>query len=261
MKSHIRHIASAVLLLLAARLDAQVYPNGSVSTPGTFVGVDVTFTRNGSTPHGFAWSEATLWKPSGDYVLGNEYTALPYTQTVSGSTMLNQGVGTYTIQYRLVDLTYNYADQWIPINVLTTYSGSSSNSNGGYIQIQGSAYLTEGNSSTATTVVIGDSPSNYYSYTTFGFAGTAQFGVDYVAYCNQPVNGPQGYTVFVNSQVTTNLANMYDEVSLQWSGDHYSFQSNPITIVPLNNPSFGTTPKTLYVQRANLPSVTLILQP
>jgi len=93
-------------------------PSGSVS-PSTITNdsYNVTFERAGTCPNGFDWSEATLWLLSGDIVLGNEYTALPYYQTITGSTELTQGKGTYQIQFRLVDVDYNYTDQWINITV------------------------------------------------------------------------------------------------------------------------------------------------
>jgi hypothetical protein len=117
MKSKTTTILSLFLLLSTSQLIAQtVSPDGSVSTPlivapnGT--SPETSFTRDGYCSAGFAWSEATLWDPDGgDTVLGNEYVT-PYSQDV----FVGAGYGVYWIQYRLVDVDYDYEDQWIEIN-------------------------------------------------------------------------------------------------------------------------------------------------
>jgi hypothetical protein len=96
-------------------------PAGTVngSSPGCTITNDesnVSFYRGGICPNGFAWSEATLWLLSGEIVLGNQYTQNG-TSTITGESYLTQGAGTYSIQYRLVDVDYNYTDQWLTIGV------------------------------------------------------------------------------------------------------------------------------------------------
>jgi hypothetical protein len=98
-------------------------PTGSVS-PSTVTDdrTTVTFTRDGTCNDGFAWTEATLWRLTDYVVLGNVYSSLYYQQTLNstgspGAPYMSQGPGTYWIQYRLVDIYYNYNDQWLTIGV------------------------------------------------------------------------------------------------------------------------------------------------
>jgi hypothetical protein len=115
---------------------AQVQPNGYVTPTTITLGESTTFIRDGSTPAGFAWSEATLWRPDGGYiVLGHVYT------TPSSQAITPDAPGTYSIQYRLVDVNYDYQDQWITFTVLSPSntgggSGGDGGGDGGGVQLR-----------------------------------------------------------------------------------------------------------------------------
>ncbi len=244
-------LSSLVLFgLMPTLAKATIDPTGSVSPAAVVNGSTVSFTRSGTCSNGFDWSEATLWQLSGYVVLGNIYTN-PYTQTITALD-LDQGTGVYSIQYRLVDDTYAYVDQWLTIGTTGAYYSNSSMS---YIELSGNAYITEG-SSTSTTVVIGDSSSNYESETYVNFGGTAVLGTDYTAYYNA-----LGARSPVNTEVTEATTSMWSEISFDATGGYYSFSSNPITITPLNNSSFGTASKTIIVTRSNLTGIMIMLEP
>lgn len=110
----LRLATSLAFALIASTVFAQVSPNGYVTNSYFALGGSTTFVRDGSTANAFAWTEATLWNPDSSYtVLGNDYSGLPFSQSVTPS----KGPGTYWIQYRLVDEFYNYEDQWISFTV------------------------------------------------------------------------------------------------------------------------------------------------
>jgi len=122
MKTKLVATACAILASSVSSLSAwTIVPNNSASPTVILVGDNVTLSRSGTCSNGFAWSEATLWYPTGttpdDYVIGDVYVN-PSQQTFqtpqSGTT--GTALGTYSIQNRLVDVDYNYVDQWLTIN-------------------------------------------------------------------------------------------------------------------------------------------------
>jgi len=118
-------LAACLVLACQVAVHAQIQPNGYVSDQTITAGGYTTFYREGDTPAGFGWTEATLWNPDGSYlVLGHQYTP-SYSQPV-GPTV----PGTYWIQYRLVDVNQDYADQWISFTVTPSNSGGPGNGGG-----------------------------------------------------------------------------------------------------------------------------------
>ena len=109
-----RKLLLALLVpLIAALGTAQVTPNGYVTATSLTEGQSTTFVRQGSTPAGFAWSEATLWHPAGGHTVLGQVQQNPYSQSITPS----GGYGTYWIQFRLVDANIAFADQWISFKV------------------------------------------------------------------------------------------------------------------------------------------------
>lgn len=90
---------------------AQVIPAASINLSAIYFGQSVTLTRNGTCNFGLGWTENVIWPPTGSaQVLGDMgYGSMSYTP--------NSGTGTYWYQYRLVDVYYNYMDQWISFTV------------------------------------------------------------------------------------------------------------------------------------------------
>jgi len=92
-----------------------IAPAGSVSPNSIFVTQSVTLDRAGSANFGIDWTQNTVWTPSGSpEVLGNYYSpnalgTMTYTP--------DAGPGTYSWQFRIVDIYYNFQDQWITFTV------------------------------------------------------------------------------------------------------------------------------------------------
>ncbi len=119
-------LAACLVLACQIAAHAQIQPAGYVSATTIAVGQSTTFYREGETPAGFGWTEATLWLPDGSYiVLGHVYTP-SFFQSV-GPTV----PGTYWIQYRLVDVNQGYADQWISFTVVANPGGPGGGGGGG----------------------------------------------------------------------------------------------------------------------------------
>jgi hypothetical protein len=90
---------------------AQINDSGSVAPSTVVLGQSVTLTRNATTNFGVAWTESTIWPPSGSPIsLGNAALGSTVYTPASGS-------GVYTWQFRVVDIYSNYLDQWIPFTV------------------------------------------------------------------------------------------------------------------------------------------------
>lgn len=90
---------------------AAITTNASVSPSSIPLGSSVTLTRAGTTNFGLGWTENVIWRPDGSaQVLGNQ-------QLGSQAYTPNAGPGTYTYQFRLVDIYSNYKDQWIAFTV------------------------------------------------------------------------------------------------------------------------------------------------
>lgn len=95
---------------------AVITPNGSVYPGAIRQGETITFYRAGSTANfGVAWTENKLWLNGSQVVdLQNQPVGgAPLTWTASASARPD----TYYYQLRIADIYYNYADQWIPIQV------------------------------------------------------------------------------------------------------------------------------------------------
>lgn len=92
---------------------ASITCNASVS-PNIVCGNDgqtFTLTRNGSANFGIAWTQGTIWLPSGAAEPIGNLPLGSMTYTPDG------GVGVYWYQFRLVDNYNNYQDQWISFTV------------------------------------------------------------------------------------------------------------------------------------------------
>lgn len=89
---------------------AALNPAATVNPTSVSLGNPVTLTRAGNPNFGLGWTEGTVWKPDGTAIgLGTmQYGSQNYTPP---------GAGTYTFQFRIVDVYSNYADQWINFTV------------------------------------------------------------------------------------------------------------------------------------------------
>jgi hypothetical protein len=90
---------------------ASITANGSISPTSVVLGNSVTLTRAATTNFGLGWTENVIWRPvSGPQTLGNlGLGTMSYTAA--------DGPGTYTYQFRVVDIYSNYVDQWLTLTV------------------------------------------------------------------------------------------------------------------------------------------------
>lgn len=90
---------------------ASIVPNGSVSPGAVPQGGSLTIYRDASANFGVAYCETVVWRPDGS----SQYLGA---QALGSSTYSpGAGLGTYTIQFRVVDNYSNYQDQWISFDV------------------------------------------------------------------------------------------------------------------------------------------------
>ena len=107
MKSIRLPLILAGFLASSFSLFAQITANASVSPDLVYVGQSVTIMRDGQAASGIAYCEGTIWAPDGsNEAIGQsgigEQTYTPH-----------NGAGTYWLQFRLVDNSSNFVDQWI----------------------------------------------------------------------------------------------------------------------------------------------------
>jgi len=90
---------------------ASIVTNASVSPGVLQQGQSLTIYRDGTCNFGVAYCETVVWKPDGTY----DYLGV---QSLGNQTYSpGAGIGTYSIQFRLVDNYYNYRDQWFTFDV------------------------------------------------------------------------------------------------------------------------------------------------
>jgi hypothetical protein len=80
--------------------------NASISTDFVHLGDSLTINRDGVADAGLAYTEVTIWTPEG-------IDALEQTGFESETYTPHDGPGQYWVQFRVVDDTGNYVDQWI----------------------------------------------------------------------------------------------------------------------------------------------------
>jgi len=90
---------------------ATITPAASVSPTTVILSQSVTLTQAGTANFGVAWTENTIWDPNGSAeVIGDKpLGSVTYTP--------DAGPGTYSYQFRLVDIYDNFEDQWITFEV------------------------------------------------------------------------------------------------------------------------------------------------
>jgi hypothetical protein len=90
---------------------ASIVTNASVSPGAVQQGQSLTIYRDGSANFGVYYCETVVWKPDGTY----DYLGV---QSLGNQTYSpGAGIGTYSIQFRIVDNYYNYRDQWFTFDV------------------------------------------------------------------------------------------------------------------------------------------------
>lgn len=91
---------------------ASITGNASVSPGVAQLSQSVQIYRDGSANFGIAYTETVVWKPGGGYdYLGVAAASGSFTYTPPTT------VGTYTIQFRVVDTYFNYVDQTLTFDV------------------------------------------------------------------------------------------------------------------------------------------------
>ncbi|HEU5078917.1 MAG TPA: hypothetical protein VFT72_06875 [Opitutaceae bacterium] len=112
---------------------ANIVPAGSVSQTPIYTGQSVTLIRDGTASFGVNRTEGTIWYPNGGGLV------LPAQPLGSMTYAPDQGPGTYSYQYRLIDNYNNYRDQWIDFTVLNPVVTSPGNF---HASVVGSTFVT-----------------------------------------------------------------------------------------------------------------------